>query len=390
MKYNFDKINDRNNTHSIKFDKLTEIFGKEDILPMWVADMDFQSPPAVIEAIKKTAQHGIFGYSFRDSNSVEHFIEWVKRRYNWNITPQEVSGSPGIVTALALSVRIFTKPRAKVLIQTPVYPPFHSLINETGRTLVTSQLELTPEGYSVNWQDFESKLASGVEMFVLCNSHNPLGKMWSREELLKMGNLCLKYGVLIFSDEIHADLALYGNQHIVMASVSEEVAMNTITAMAPSKTFNIAGLLNSLIIAKSPEILKKFNQEINTLHLGLGNVFGHVTMGPAYSQSEEWLVALAKYIGENVDYAYEFLSKELPTVTFIKPESSFLLWLDFRETGLTHEQVKEMLINEAKVGLNDGTTFGECGRGFFRMNIGTPKAVVKEGLERIAKAFKAN
>lgn len=388
MKFDFDKINDRNNTHSIKFDKLTEVFGKEDILPMWVADMDFQSPPAVIEAIKKTAQHGIFGYSFRDSNSVEHFIEWVKRRYNWDITPAEVSGSPGIVTALALSVRIFTKPGAKVLIQTPVYPPFHSLINDTGRTLVASKLELTAEGYSINWQDFESKLASGVEMFIFCNSHNPLGKMWSREELLKMGNLCLKYGVLIFSDEIHADLALYGNQHIVMASVSEEIAMNTITAMAPSKTFNIAGLLNSLIVAKSPEILNRFTQEIDTLHLGMGNVFGHVTMGPAYSQSEEWLNALAKYIEENVDYAYEFLAKELPTVTFIKPESSFLLWLDFRKTGLTHGQIKEKLINEAKVGLNDGTTFGECGHGFFRMNVGTPKAVVKEGLERIAAAFK--
>ncbi|MFA6770658.1 MAG: PatB family C-S lyase [Bacteroidales bacterium] len=388
MEYNFDRINDRSNTNSIKFDKLTEIFGKEDILPMWVADMDFQSPPAVIEAIKKTAQHGIFGYSFRDSNSVDHFIEWVKRRYNWEITPQEVSGSPGIVTALALSVRIFTKPGAKVLIQTPVYPPFHSLINETGRTLVASQLELTSKGYSINWEDFESKLASGVEMFILCNSHNPLGKMWSREDLLKMGNLCLKYGTLIFSDEIHADLALYGNQHIVMASVSEEIAMNTITAMAPSKTFNIAGLLNSLIVAKSPKILNKFNHEIDTLHLGLGNVFGHVTMGPAYNESEEWLNALVKYIGENVDYAYDYLAKELPTVTFIKPESSFLLWLDFTKTGLTHEQVKEKLINEAKVGLNDGTTFGECGRGFFRMNIGTPKAIVKEGLERIAAAFK--
>lgn len=388
MEYNFDRINDRSNTNSIKFDKLTEIFGKEDILPMWVADMDFQSPPAVIEAIKKTAQHGIFGYSFRDSNSVDHFIEWVKRRYNWEITPQEVSGSPGIVTALALSVRIFTKPGAKVLIQTPVYPPFHSLINETGRTLVASQLELTSKGYSINWEDFESKLASGVEMFILCNSHNPLGKMWSREDLLKMGNLCLKYGTLIFSDEIHADLALYGNQHIVMASVSKEIAMNTITAMAPSKTFNIAGLLNSLIVAKSPEILNKFNREIDTLHLGMGNIFGHVTLGPAYKESEEWLNSLATYIGENVDYAYDFLAKELPTVTFIKPESSFLLWLDFRKTGLTHQQVKEKLINEAKVGLNDGTTFGECGRGFFRMNIGTPKAIVKEGLERIAAAFK--
>ncbi|MDD4656836.1 MAG: pyridoxal phosphate-dependent aminotransferase [Bacteroidales bacterium] len=388
MKYDFDKINDRRGTNSMKFDRLKEVFGKEDLLPMWVADMDFQSPPAVIDAIEKSAQHGIFGYSFRDSNSVDHFISWVKRRYNWDITPEQVGSSPGIVTALALSVRIFTKPTAKVLIQTPVYPPFHSLVKETGRTLVTSQIEMTPNGYSVNWEDFESKLASGVEMFILCNSHNPLGKMWSIEELLKMGNLCLKHGVLIFSDEIHADLALYGNQHIVMASVSEEIAMNTITAMAPSKTFNIAGLLNSLIISKSPELLNKFNSEINTLHLGMGNIFGHVTLGPAYKESEEWLNALATYIGENVDYAYDYLAKELPTVTFIKPESSFLLWLDFRKTGLSHKQIKEKLINQAKVGLNDGTAFGECGQGFFRMNIGARRAIIKEALERIVATFK--
>ncbi len=387
MKYDFDIISNRNNTNSIKFDKLTEVFGKEDILPMWVADMDFQSPPAIIEAIKKRAEHGIFGYSFRDSESVQSFTEWVKRRYDWDIKLSEVTGSPGIVTALALSIRIFTNPGAKVLIQTPVYPPFHSLIKETGRTLITSQLELTPKGYTVNWQDFESKLASGVELFILCNSHNPLGKMWSREELAKMGNLCLKHNVLIFSDEIHADLALYNNKHIVMASISEEIAMNTITAMAPSKTFNIAGLLNSLIIAKSPDILRKFTHEIETLHLGLGNVFGHITMGPAYNESEEWLNALAKYIGNNVDYAYDYLAKKLPTVTFVKPESSFLLWLDFSKTGFTHEQVKEKLISEAKVGLNDGLTFGECGRGFFRMNIGAPLSVVKEGLDRITKTF---
>lgn len=386
--YNFDKIIDRKNTNSIKYDSSKEIFGQEEVLPLWVADMDFQSPPAILDAIKKRAEHGVLGYSFRDQDSVGHFTNWVKRRYNWDITPEQVSGSPGIVTALALSVRIFTTPTAKVLIQTPVYPPFHSLVIETGRTLVTSQIEMTPNGYSVNWEDFESKLASGVEMFILCNSHNPLGKMWSREELLRMGNLCLKHGVLIFSDEIHADLALYGNQHIVMASVSQEIAMNTITAMAPSKTFNIAGLLNSLIVSKSPELLNKFNKELNTLHLGMGNVIGHITLSPAYNESEEWLNSLVTYIGENVDYAYDYLAKELPTVTFIKPESSFLLWLDFRKTGLSHKQIKEKLINQAKVGLNDGTAFGECGQGFFRMNIGAPKAIVKEALERIVATFK--
>lgn len=386
--YNFDKEIERFNTNSIKFDSLQKTFGKDDLLPMWIADMDFQSPPAIMEAVKKRAEHGVFGYTFRDNSAIEAFIDWVDHRYNWKLSPEMVGSSPGIVTALALAVRIFTSPGDKVLIQTPVYPPFFSVVEGNKRELVTSHLVIEQEEYRVNWEDFEKQIASGVKMFILCNSHNPIGKVWSREELTRMGEICVKHNVLIFSDEIHADLTLFGNQHTVMASTSKEVSKRTITAMAPSKTFNIAGLLNSVIVSESPELIQKFNQEIELLHLGLGNLFGHITMEAAYRDSEEWLNEAAQYIGENVEFAYQFLKKHNSKISFIKPQSSFLLWLDFNKTGLSHQEIKNRLIEVAKVGLNDGTTFGSCGSGFFRMNIGTRRAIVEEALTRIVEAFK--
>ena len=386
--YNFDKIIDRKNTNSIKYDSSKEIFGQEEVLPLWVADMDFQSPKAIIDAIKERAEHGVFGYTYRDNQSVVAFISWVQRRYGWDISPSQVSGSPGIVTALAIAVRTFTSAGDKILIQTPVYPPFFSVIKGNEREVVTSRLLLQDGEYKVNWQEFEQRIGSGVKMFILCNSHNPLGKLWSKKELEMMGEICLKNNVLIFSDEIHADLALNGNQHVVMASVSKEIGQNTITAMAPSKTFNIAGLLNSVIVSESPKLLSRFNKEIDNLHLGLGNLFGHITMEPAYREGEEWLQAVTEYISANADFAFDYLKRELPSVTFVKPQSSFLLWLDFNATELTHEQIRDKLANEAKVGLNDGTTFGDCGRGFFRMNIGTRRAILKEALERIVATFK--
>lgn len=386
--YNLDQEIDRRGTNSKKYDELKKVFGKEELLPLWIADMDFQSPPPILEAVKKQAEHGIFGYSFRDSLSEELFIEWVERRYNWRVEKSWLASSPGIVTALALAVRIFTQEGEKVLIQTPVYPPFFSVVEDNGRELVTSPLQLTSNGYEVNWDHFEQSIESGVKLFILCNSHNPLGKAWSREELKRMGEICLKNNVLIFSDEIHADLALFGNQHNVMASISEEISEITITAMAPSKTFNIAGLLNSVIVAQSPKLLARFKEELERLHLSGGNIFGNITMAAAYSQeSEEWLKEVSNYIGENVEWVESYLKEHLPSVTFVKPASSFLLWLNFTETGLSHQEIKELLLEKAKVALNDGTTFGECGAYHFRLNVGAPRHIVEEGVKRIVKAF---
>ncbi|MFA5713643.1 MAG: PatB family C-S lyase, partial [Bacteroidales bacterium] len=384
----FDQVVDRRGTNSIKYDKLKENFGREDLLPLWIADMDFKSPPEVMEVVERRARHGIFGYSFRDLNSIEAFTQWVERRYNWSISPEIVTISPGIVTALSLAIRIYSRPGDKVLIQPPVYPPFYSIIEENGRQLVTSPLQQDESGYSVDWDHFEESLSQGVKLFLISNSHNPIGKVWSREELLKIANLCLKYGVLILSDEIHGDLNLNGTPHTVIASLSKEISMSTITAMAPSKTFNVAGLLNSLIIIESPKLLKQFESEITALHLQLGNLFAHITMESLYRHGEEWLKQATDYIWGNVNYSYNRLLNELPQVTFIKPQSSFLLWLNFNGTALSHQEIERKLIEEAKVALNSGLNFGEEGRGYFRFNIGAPRAIVKEGLDRVIESFK--
>ncbi len=383
--FDFDKVVDRQGSSCYKYDACKEVFGREDILPMWVADMDFQSPPCVIDAARRLCDLGVFGYTYRSKESKELFIQWVLERYGWKISVEQLSSSPGIVAALPVSVLAFTSPGDKILIQTPVYPPFHAIVKECGRELVCSPLIIEDGGYIIDWADFEGKLAGGVKMFILSNSHNPIGKAWSYDELKRMGDLCCKYGAIIFSDDIHADLTLYGHRHTIMAGISHEIAMNTITAMAPSKTFNIAGMLNSVIISESEEILGKFNKQLNMLHLGLGNIFGHVTMEAAYRDGGPWLAELLPYLERNIDFAYDFLKTEVPGVTFIKPQSSFLLWLDFRGTGLPHKEVADRLLSVAKIGLNDGLTFGPDGEGFFRMNIGTPLSVVQDGMERLRK-----
>lgn len=386
--YDFDKEIDRRGSCSVKYDSLKEVFGREDLLPMWVADMDFRTAPGVLKAVRDAADLGVFGYGFRSADSVDSFIAWVESRYNWSVKREWVSSAPGIVAALPLAINALTSAGDKILIQTPVYPPFHAILKENGRTLVKSPLINTGTGWEIDWADFESRLADGVKMFILCSSHNPLGRIWSPEELKRMGELCCKYGAVIFSDEIHADLSLYGNRHTVLASISEEIAQNTITAMAPSKTFNVAGMLNSVIVSSSERLLASYNGELKRLHLDLGNLFGHITMAAAYREGGEWLEHLKIYLEKNIDFAHDFLASEVPGVTFLKPQSSFLLWLDFRKSGYTHEEVRNRLLDISKLGLNDGLAFGRDGEGFFRMNIGTNRARVEEGLNRIKLGFK--
>lgn len=384
--YNFDQIIDRRGTDCVKYDGLQDAFGVEDILPMWVADMDFQVPPVVQEAAMKCCEQGVFGYTFRSDDGKQAFREWVHKHYHWDVKNEWLSSSPGIVTSLALSVRAFTKPGDQIMIMTPVYPPFHAVVKDNGRELVCCSLKREANKYVINWESFEAGLRTGVKMLILCNSHNPVGRVWTREELQQIGELCCQYDVLILSDEIHADLALFGNQHTVMASVSADIAARTLTAMAPSKTFNIAGMMNSVIIASNPEILEKYNRELLTLHLDLGNIFGHVTLKAAYQQGGEWLEELKHYLEGNVEFALEYFAKELPQIKVLKPEGSFLLWLDFRDTGFTHEECGERLLKIGKIGLNDGLEFGEEGKGFRRMNVGCPRSVLEEGLKRIKKA----
>ena len=387
--FDFDTIIERRNTDSVKYDGMYDEFGCKDILPMWVADMDFQSPPVVLEAVRKCAERGIFGYTFRSEEGKEAFRKWVKRRYQWDICSGWMSSSPGIVTALALSVRALTNPGDKVLIMTPVYPPFYSVVRENGRKLVCSPLKCTGGRYVMDWENLEASLKKDVRMLILCNSHNPVGRVWTPEELRRVGVLCCQHDVWIVSDEIHADLALAGNRHTVMASVSEEIAARTLTAMAPSKTFNIAGMMNSVIVASNPELLKRYNGELGALHLDSGNIFGHVALKAAYQGGEEWLDELVLYLQKNVDLALEYFRERIPEIQVCRPEGSFLLWLDFNKTGLSHEACGERLLKKGKIGLNDGLSFGVEGRGFRRMNIGCPRRILLDGLERIERALRS-
>jgi cystathionine beta-lyase len=354
---------------------------------MWVADMDFQAPPAVIEALQAYCQRGIFGYTFRSEEGIDAFRNWVKRRYGWHIEQTWISSSPGIVTALSIAVRALTKMGDKIQIMTPVYPPFYAVVKENGRELVCSPLKREQDKYVIDWENFEAGLKSGVRLLILCNSHNPVGRVWTKEELKSIGELCCRYDVLILSDEIHADLALFENRHTVMASISDEIAERTLTMMAPSKTFNIAGMMNSVVVASNPEILKRYNKELYSLHLDLGNIMGHVAMKAAYLHGEAWLKALLQYLESNIMLAMEYLRQQLPEVRVHCPEGSFLLWLDFNETGIPHEVCGERLLKKGKIALNDGLSFGKEGYGFRRMNIGCPQSVLLDGLERIKRAF---
>lgn len=387
MMFDFDRVIDRWNTDSVKYDGLSAEFGCDDLLPMWVADMDFQSPPAVLQAVKSCCERGVFGYTFRSEESKEAFRMWVGRRYHWEVRTEWLSSSPGIVTALALGIRALTVPGDKVLIMTPVYPPFHSVVRDNGRQLVYNPLVYEGGKFRIDWNNLEEGMRRGARLLILCNSHNPVGRVWTREELGRVGELCCRYDVHILSDEIHADLALFGNRHTVTASVSEEVAGRTLTAMAPSKTFNIAGMMNSVVVASNPEILERYNRELLSLHLDTGNIFGHVAMKAAYQSGEEWLEELVEYLGGNVDFALDYFHREIPLVGVCRPEGSFLLWLDFRNTGFTHEECGKRLLQRGKIGLNDGLAFGVESRGFRRMNIGCPRSVLEEGLGRIKKAL---
>lgn len=386
MKSRFDEIVERRGTASVKHDNMEAHFGQTDLLPMWVADMDFKSPQVVLDAAMERCKHGVFGYSFRTDDAKQAFVDWVAKRDNWQISKESVTISPGICTALSIAVRCYSKPGDRVVIMTPVYHPFHEVVLRNERELSRSPLHFNGSGYEIDWVDLESRL-NGAAMLILCNPHNPLGRAWSVEELKRMGDLCVKYGVIIISDEIHSDLMLFKKQHHVMAQTSPEIADITLTCMAPSKTFNIAGMLNSLVVATNPELLRKFNEEITTLYLDLGNLFGHITLEAAYRHGAEWLDELMEYLSESVLIAEKFVAEEIPGVTFVRPEASFLIWLDFRGTGYSHTEVKERLISKGRVALNDGLEFGADGEGFMRLNIGCPHSVLLDGLNRIKLAM---
>jgi cystathionine beta-lyase len=387
LNYDFDRVIDRYRSNSIKWDFAESIFGSADVLPMWVADMDFEAPRPVIEALISKARHGIFGYADGTESYYEAIIGWMRRRHNWRIEKDWVCFSPGVVPALLWLVRAFVKPGEKVILQSPVYPPFFRSIESNGAELLNNRLMYENGRYIIDFNDLEQKIRSGAKMLILCNPHNPVGRVWEREELIKIGELCLQYQVLVVSDEIHSDLIFSGHRHIPFASLSEELAMNSIVCTAPSKTFNLAGLQTSNIIIPNPKLRKTFKEILSVNGIGHPNIFGLVAMEAAYNEGEEWLDKLLGYLEENVRVLLKYLESNIPKVKGIVPEGTYLVWLDFKGLGMPPKELQEFLLKKARVAMNAGYTFGPGGEGFERLNIACPRSVLEEGLLRIAQAI---
>ena len=382
--YDFDKIVDRRNTSSIKFDLRKQIFENENVIPMWVADMDFETPEFIRNAVINRANHPIFGYSIRGESYLNSIKNWLKNRHSWEIDSSWIVFSPGIVPALNFSTLAYTNKGDGILVQPPVYFPFFTAATDHNRTLLENQLKYEDGGYYIDFDDFENKARSAT-MFFLCSPHNPVGRLWTRDELERIGNICVENNVIIISDEIHNDLILPGHTHVPIATISKEIADITITCIAPSKTFNLAGMATSSLIISNEELRQKFEKQLNAMHLSLGNIFGAVASEAAYNYGDIWLEELVNYVNSNIKLFIDGLKHT--KIKAITPEATYMVWLDFKETGLSDDDIKHKLINEAGLGLSHGPMFGSGGEGFQRINLATPVSVVEEALEALKMTF---
>ena len=386
MKYDFDEIVPRKDTDCVKYDNVKEIFGTDDIIPMWVADMDWKTPPFIIDAMRKQLDHGVLGYSILSNRWKPAILSWASRHYGWEVKPEEIAFVGGIVPAIAFALQCFTKADDKVLIQPPVYHPYHNVTIELGRTLVTNPLKRVNGQLEIDFEDFEEKVKE-CKLFLLCNPHNPCGRVWSKEELQRMCDICVKNNVLVISDEIHCDMTLKGYKHTPFATVGEDAKNNSITFMAASKTFNIAGLKSSYHIIQNEEIRNQYNEFLRKSELDSAHILATLPVAVAYEEGDEWLEQMLEYVDANIDYMEEYLKRYMPKLGMIRPQASYLVFLDARGLGMPHDKMVEFFIREAKVGMNDGAMFGQGGEGFMRMNLGCPRATLKQALNQIKEAY---
>jgi len=385
MTYDFDTLTDRSNTNSIKWEPsvLKRMFGREDLLPLWVADMDFKCPQPVIEALTERARHGIFGYSEPSEDYYEAIIDWNRRRNNWNISKEWFVYTPGVVPAVNYLIHTFIRPGDKVIIQNPVYYPFANSIRKNGRQLVDNPLVLEGSSYRMDFEDLEGKAKDPLaKILILCSPHNPVGRVWTREELTRLGEICIENDVLVISDEIHSDLILKGHTHTPFAVISEDFAENSVVCTAPSKTFNLAGLQLSNIFIPNIKLRREFRQTMERLSLTRPNTFAITAATAAYREGEEWLEQLLEYLKGTVSWVRDFIEKELPGVSLIEPEGTYLAWLDFRALEPDPKALEKLMLEKAKIALDEGYIFGPGGEGFERINLACPRSLVE-------KAFKA-
>lgn len=385
--YDFDKIINRQGTNAYKLDLREKNFGTNDVIPLWVADMDFAAPPEVQQAIQDRAKHEIYGYTIRKEEFTSAIVNWLQNQHQWYIKQDWIEYSPGVVPAIAFSVLSFSNEGDGIIINTPVYPPFYSVIADNNRKVLKNSLVNNDGRYEIDFALLEEQAAlPDTKIFLLCSPHNPVGRVWSRSELERVDAICRKNGVLVLADEIHSDLALFGHQHIPFASINDEAAQNSISFMAPSKTFNIAGFSTSYVVSSNPKLLNAYRSTQNRLQLHMGHLFSGVALSSAYNNGHEWLNQLKSYLETNVLFIERYLSENLPELRFFRPEATYLIWIDFKKWQLSQKDLKKFLIEDAKVGLNDGISFGPEGNGFMRLNVASPISLIKQALDNITKA----
>lgn len=389
MEYEFNKLVDRHGTNSIKTDLAVPRGKPEDVLPLWVADMDFPTAPEILEAIHNKVNHGIFGYSCLDDDFFAALKNWMQVEHNFSPERHDLVTTPGVVFGISCAIKAFTKEGDAVIIQTPVYYPFKNMILANNRKLVTSSLFEKDGKWQIDFDDFEKKIVENdVKLFILCSPHNPVGRVWTREELTRLSEICLKHNVIVFADEIHNDFVFEPNKHIVFSTISKEAAWNSVISTSASKTFNLAGLQFSVNFIQNPALKKKFHDERDKTGYDEPSLMGFVATQAAYEHGKDWLTALKKHLVENLDFVRNFVKENLPKVRLIEPEGTYLLWLDFSAYRYSDSELDNLIVNKAKVWLDRGTMFGCEGEGYQRINIATPRPILEEALKRIEKNLK--
>ena len=385
MRYDFDQVVDRSGNLSAKYDERLKKFGREDVIPLWIADMDFKTAQPIIDALKARAEEGIWGYTTRPASYFEAIRDWQSRRNGWTPDPSLMSFSLGVVQTLSAMVRLYTPQGGSVLIQTPVYGEFYDMTELAGRTVAENRMVERDGRWTVDWADFEAKLRQ-ADLFLLCSPHNPLGIVWTEEELRRMMELCRRHRVLVVSDEIHSDLIFHGKKHIPTASLSGELAANVVTAISGTKTFNLAGLQASAVVFPNAHMKETFDRFWMDMDIHRNNAFSVTAMETAFRQGEEWLDQLLPYLSGNFDFVVDYCERHIPKIKTRAPEATYLMWLDCRELGLSNQELHDFMIQKARLGLNDGWAFGRSLSGYMRLNAACPRGVLEQALRQLETA----
>ena len=389
MSWNFDEEINREGTDCIKWDLRKDVFGNINVIPMWVADMDFRTPDFIVNSLRERVNHNIYGYSFRPDSYFTSVSGWFARRHNWKIDKEWILFCPGVVPALNFCTLAFTNPGDSIIVQPPVYFPFFSAVEAHSRKLIYNTLKETNGRWEMDLESLKDSIDGNTRMIIISNPHNPVGRAWTSEELSALAEICLEKNILILSDEIHCDLILPGFKHTPFAAISEQIASITVTCIAPSKTFNLAGLSTSAVIIPDQALRKSFKKIVDSLHVGNGNIFGTIASIAAYSYGHEWLEALLGYVDINASFVIDYCRRMVPEIVPVQPEATYMIWLDCRKFGMTGKELQNFFVRRAGIGMNEGSAFGPRGEGFMRMNLGTTHKTVEKAMQQIESAVAA-